>query len=201
MKAFFSNKNVLKKLRLRSVTQTANNGPVWPASVKFPRNIFQLLGICFPHFFSQIFIFSLCDCLASLIDEVKRSDHRYEIVNCQWWWESKPGKNQVSKNFPLCTKRIFSWLSKNFPRTRSLWTERVFSWLLARLIDICLPIPNWKHPLACRKMRICKNLVAVIFLSLPTLLQLNLLSAVQKPFKILRTYMNGAILIMNWLKG
>ena len=75
--SIFFQQNVLKKLRLRSVTQTANNGPVWPASVKFPRNIFQLLRICFPHLFSQIFIFSLCDCLASSIDEVKRSDHIY----------------------------------------------------------------------------------------------------------------------------
>ena len=64
-------------------------------------------------------------------------------------------KIKFLKAFSLCTKRVFSWLSKNFPRTRSLCTERVFCWLLASLIDICfskwgdsLPIPNWKHPLA-----------------------------------------------------
>ena len=79
MKAFFSNKNVLKKLRLRSVTQTANNGPVWPASVKFPRNIFQLLGICFLPFFKfTFFIVSLLGFFSRWSQKI-----RPQILNCQ----------------------------------------------------------------------------------------------------------------------
>ena len=158
--------------------QTANNGPVWPASVKFPRNIFQLLGICFLHFFQFSFF------IVPLLVFFYRWGQKIgtQILNCQksvmvrvW-----PRKNQVSENFPLYTKRVFSWLSKNFQRTRSQCsTERVFSWLLARLIDICfskwgdsLPIPNWKHPLAfahlqkscCSYFLVSANLVAAEFI-------------------------------------
>ena len=82
--------------------------------MKFPRNIFQLLGICFLIFFLQIFIFSLCHCEAPLIDDVKRSDHRYEIVNCQWWSGCYPGKIKFLKTSHFALKGYFLDFLKTF---------------------------------------------------------------------------------------
>ena len=171
--------------------------------MKFPRNIFQLLGICFLIFFLQIFIFSLCHCEAPLIDDVKRSDHRYEIVNCQWWSGCYPGKIKFLKTSHFALKGYFLDFLKTFKgpdhnALRGYFLDCLPAWLISVSLNEGTVFQSQTGNTHLH-LRICKNLVAVIFLSLPTLLLLNLLSAIQKPFKILRTYMNGAISNINWL--